>query len=121
MRTKKSKSKKVSKKVIKKVTVKSRKVVKPRKFGENAAFIRSQPDSMTAKEVSIVAAKRGLKISVNHVYNLRAAAQKKSGVKVGRGRRGASSDDDVLRAAIANIGLKRAREILTSFESAVLA
>lgn len=92
------------------------------KFGEKADFIRSQPESMPAKDVVEAAAKHGLKISVNHVYNLRTAASKKDDVKStgllgskrGVGRPRASGGADVekqLRAAIAEVGLQRAREI----------
>lgn len=95
----------------------------PGKFGAKADFIRNQPESMPAKEVVEAAAKQGIKISVNHVYNLRTAAAKKgespkgSGLmapKRGVGRPRASGGTDVerqLRAAIAEVGLQRAREI----------
>lgn len=93
------------------------------KFGAKADFIRSQPESMSAKDVVDAAAKQGIKISVNHVYNLRTAAAKKTGdvkgsgllvPKRGVGRPRASAGGDVerqLRAAIAEVGLQRAREI----------
>jgi hypothetical protein len=40
-------------------------------FGAKADFIRSQPESMSAREVVEAAAAQGLKISVNHGHNLR--------------------------------------------------
>ncbi len=95
----------------------------PGKFGAKADFIRSQPESMSAKDIVDAAAKQGIKISVNHVYNLRTAAAKKAdspkGVglltpKRGVGRPRTTGGADVerqLRAAIAEIGLQRAREI----------
>lgn len=99
----------------------------PSKFGAKADFIRSQPESMSAREVAEAAAARGLKISVNHVYNLRNAPAKlsagtasgsDSGEPVrrrGPGRPRARVDITVaerqLRLAIAEVGLKRAREI----------
>lgn len=101
------------------------------KFGAKADFIRSQPESMSAKEIVDAAAKQGIKISVNHVYNLRTAAAKKgeptkgAGIlapKRGVGRpRAAAGGTDVerqLRAAIAEVGLQRAREI---FEAVAVA
>ena len=78
---------------------------------------------MPAKDVVEAAAKQGLKISVNHVYNLRTAAAKKEGdtkgsglltPKRGVGRPRLTGGSDVerqLRSAIAEIGLQRAREI----------
>jgi hypothetical protein len=94
------------------------------KFGAKADFIRNQPESMAAKDIVEAAAKQGIDISVNHVYNLRTAAAKKNEAtksagllapKRGVGRpRAAGGGSDVerqLRAAIAEIGLQRAREI----------
>lgn len=80
---------------------------------------------MSAKEISDAAAKRGLKISVNHVYNLRAAAEKKQSIGTVR-RRGrksscdASDDETQFSIMVANIGLKRARELLDGFEAALI-
>jgi hypothetical protein len=98
------------------------------KFGAKADFIRSMPESMSAKEVADAAAKQGIKISVNHVYNLRTAARKADGVapvaKRGPGRpraTGSSSNSNVeqqLRAAIAEVGLQRAREIFDAVAAA---
>ncbi|HMA91306.1 MAG TPA: hypothetical protein VKP30_01415 [Polyangiaceae bacterium] len=104
------------------------------KFGAKADFIRNQPESMSAKEIVEAAAKQGIKISVNHVYNLRTAAAKK-GEPGGKGtamlapkrgvgrppRAAAGGGTDVerqLRAAIAEVGLQRAREI---FEAVAVA
>lgn len=103
------------------------------KFGAKADFIRNQPESMSAKEIVEAAAKQGIKISVNHVYNLRTAAAKKG--EPGKGaallvpkrgvgrppRAAAGGGTDVerqLRAAIAEVGLQRAREI---FEAVAVA
>lgn len=96
----------------------------PGKFGAKAEFIRSQPESMSAKDIVDAAAKQGIKISVNHVYNLRTAAAKKGGDTkslglltpkrgVGRPRStgGAGDVERQLRSSIAEIGLQRAREI----------
>jgi hypothetical protein len=103
------------------------------KFGAKADFIRNQPESMSAKDIVDAAAKQGLKISVNHVYNLRTAAAKKSdepmsvaaAPKRGPGRpraaapSGSSSNvEQQLRAAIAEVGLQRAREIFDAVTAA---
>jgi hypothetical protein len=110
------------------------------KFGAKADFIRSQPASMSAKDVVEAARKAGLKVTVNHVYNIR-AAEKKEGSHGGprsvaaastsapaasrRGRKPASASalsastavEAQLRRAIAEVGLQRAREIFDSVES----
>lgn len=100
------------------------------KFGAKADFIRSQPESMSAKEIVDAAAKQGIKISVNHVYNLRTSAAKKSdgptnsiaAPKRGPGRPRATSGggnvEHQLRAAIAEVGLQRAREIFDAVTQA---
>jgi len=80
------------------------------RFGEKADFIRSQPDSMSAKHIVEAAAKQGLKISVNHVYNLRmgAAARRTEGARLfAHGR----LLERQIRDSIAELGLQRAREI----------
>ena len=109
------------------------------KFGAKADFIRSQPASMSAKDVVDAARKVGLKVTVNHVYNIR-AAEKKDSPHAGprsaaapstnlaspsrRGRRSAAQAvsastalEAQLRRAIAEVGLQRAREIFDSVES----
>jgi hypothetical protein len=108
------------------------------KFGAKADFIRSQPASMSAKDVVDAARKVGLKVTVNHVYNIR-AAEKKEGPHAAprsaaapsnlpspsrRGRKSAAQAisastalEAQLRRAIAEVGLQRAREIFNSVES----
>jgi hypothetical protein len=109
------------------------------KFGAKADFIRSQPASMSAKDVVDAARKVGLKVTVNHVYNIRAAEKKDSPHAAPRsaaapstnlpspsrrGRRSAAQAvsastalEAQLRRAIAEVGLQRAREIFDSVES----
>jgi len=109
------------------------------KFGAKADFIRSQPASMSAKEVVEGAKRVGLKVTVNHVYNIRAAAKKEgtfapprsapapstghaSASRRGRGPASSASGASAaleaqLRRAIAEVGLQRAREIFNSVES----
>ena len=108
------------------------------KFGAKADFIRSQPASMSAKDVVDAARKAGLKVTVNHVYNIRAAEKKDSPHAAPRSaaapstnspspsRRGRKAAQPIsastaleaqLRRAIAEVGLQRAREIFDSVES----
>jgi hypothetical protein len=109
------------------------------KFGAKADFIRSQPASMSAKDVVDAAKKVGLKVTVNHVYNIRAAGKKEGAfapprsvpapsanlsTASRRGRKPALPVPTVtaaleaqLRRAIAEVGLQRAREIFNSVES----
>ena len=92
------------------------------RFGEKADFIRSQPNSMSAKQIVEAAAKQGLKISVNHVYNLRmgVTARRAGGTRGGAPNR-SSSVEQQIRDAIAEIGLRRAREILGEIAEVFLA
>lgn len=110
------------------------------KFGAKAEFIRSQPASMSAKDVVEAAKRVGLKVTVNHVYNIRAAGKKEGGFGAPRSvptpstsqptasRRGrgpastaggaaSAALEAQLRRAIAEVGLQRAREIFDSVES----
>ena len=109
------------------------------KFGAKAEYIRSQPASMSAKDVVEAAKKVGLKVTVNHVYNIRAASKKEGAfapprsvpapstsqpTASRRGRKPASAAltasaalEAQLRRAIAEVGLQRAREIFDSVES----
>ena len=97
-------------------------------FGAKAEFIRSQPEHLSAREIVEAAEKRGLRVTVNHVYNIRAA--KREGRATSRPgardvstvfpalpsapRRGQTASEVALRRAIAEIGLSRAREIFDS-------
>lgn len=98
------------------------------KFGAKADFIRNQPEAMSAAEVVELAAQQGLKVSVNHVYNLRNAARRKGAApltfpttpdasrnNVGpKARARDASAERQLRLAIAEVGLRRASEIMAS-------
>ncbi len=113
-------------------------------FGAKAAFIRSLPQSVPAKEVVAEAAKQGLHITEGHVYNLRSSTTKKpkqSATTItvtsrdaslrrgpGRPRKEApkaqpvvvvsASQEVTLRRAIAELGLSRARAIFAEVEAA---
>lgn len=96
-------------------------------FGAKAEFIRSQPDQLSAREIVEAAKKRGLQITVNHVYNIRAAKRTQLAAERPKKRRGSpvsphsnftshrrDAGEIALRRAIAEIGLARAREIFDS-------
>jgi hypothetical protein len=119
---------------------KKRSSAKNPEFGAKAAFIRSMPSSMPAKEVVSEAAKQGLKITEGHVYNLRSGSSKKvkngattltvtngsgSAAKRGPGRppkaaaaAPATTQESALRRAIAELGLTRARAVFAEVEAA---
>lgn len=98
---------------------------KPR-FGAKSEFVRSLDPSIPAAEVVALAEKRGLKLTTGLVYNIRSASN--AALRGNRARtapkplpkwRSAPSDDNAeaqLRAAIAQIGLSRARQILEEVE-----
>jgi len=99
---------------------------KPR-FGAKSEFVRSLDPSIPAAEVVALAEKRGLKLTTGLVYNIRSASN--AALRGSRARlvqkpptakwRSGTSDDTAeaqLRAAIAQIGLSRARQILEEVE-----
>lgn len=97
---------------------------KPR-FGAKSEFVRSLDRSLSAAEVVALAEKKGLRLTPAFVYNIRSAEA--SRVPAPRspskpGRRPTKdavlngSPEALLRAAIAQIGLVRARQILDEVE-----
>ena len=102
---------------------------KPR-FGAKSEFVRSLDPSIPAAEVVAMAEKRGLKLTTGLVYNIRSASNASlRGSRASASRSGAqkpavkwrngTGDDSAeaqLRAAIAQIGLSRARQILEEVE-----
>jgi hypothetical protein len=90
------------------------------KFGAKSEFVRSLDRAIPAAEVVALAQRRGMKLTAGFVYNIRSSANgKSSGNGVARKRKRASTVDRaeaVLRAAIAQIGLAKAREILEEVE-----
>jgi hypothetical protein len=149
MANEKTEGPKTTKKAAAKKTSKPKKAATPKKssapkssskkpeFGAKSEFIRSQPTSMTAKEVVAAAAAKGIKLSENLVYAARASSRKKNGgaskktkgpkpvgkkrgpkPKAGSGSKGGSSLEATLRNAIAQVGLARAREIFDEVEKA---
>lgn len=95
-------------------------------FGAKAAFVRGLPRETPAKEVVVQAAKKGLKLSENYVYTIRSSGSKakpgKRGPKPGRkaiASAGMTPAEVQLRAAIADLGLVRATEILEGVKTTI--
>jgi hypothetical protein len=90
------------------------------KFGAKSEFVRSLDRAIPAADVVALAQRRGMKLTAGFVYNIRSSANgKANGNGVARKRKSASTVDRaeaVLRAAIAQIGLAKAREILEEVE-----
>jgi hypothetical protein len=90
---------------------------KPR-FGAKSEFVRSLDRALSAAEVIALADKKGLRLTPAFVYNIR-SAQAARAIPVRPGKHGGglrSSPEAQLRAAIAQIGLARARQILDEVE-----
>jgi hypothetical protein len=97
---------------------------KPR-FGAKTEFVRSLDRSLSAAQVVALAEKKGLRLTPAFVYNIRSAEASRSpqARSAGRASRRVSKDlplsgspEAQLRAAIAQIGLVRARQILDEVE-----
>lgn len=94
---------------------------KPR-FGAKTEFVRSLDRSLSAAEVVALAEKKGLRLTPAFVYNIRSAeAARAAQTRTTRHKGGkaavlSGSPEAQLRAAIAQIGLVRAREILDEVE-----
>jgi hypothetical protein len=91
------------------------------KFGAKSEFVRSLDRAIPAAEVIALAERRGMKISAGFVYNVRSNSNvKANGSGALRKRRTATklgSAEQTLRAAIAQVGLAKAREILDEVEA----
>jgi hypothetical protein len=97
---------------------------KPR-FGAKSEFVRSLDRSLSAADVVALAEKKGLRLTPAFVYNIRSAEAKRAPAPRSANkpsRRAATngtpstSPEALLRAAIAQIGLARARQILEEVE-----
>ena len=97
---------------------------KPR-FGAKSEFVRSLESTIPAAEVVALAEKRGLKLTTALVYNIRSASnagarKSRPGLRVAAQERLQRLDGNVeahLRAAIAQVGLSRALQILAEVEA----
>jgi hypothetical protein len=91
---------------------------KPR-FGAKSEFVRSLDPAMPAGDVVALAAQRGLKLTTGFVYNIRSGAGAKANARAAKPKPAppSGSPEALLRAAIAEVGLARAREILQEVEA----
>ncbi|HYQ15032.1 MAG TPA: hypothetical protein VEQ58_04730 [Polyangiaceae bacterium] len=89
------------------------------RFGAKSEFVRSLDRAIPAAEVVALAQRRGMKLTTGFVYNIRSSAGAKengNGARTTKGVAKVQSAESVLRGAIAQIGLARAREILEEVE-----
>jgi hypothetical protein len=89
------------------------------KFGAKSDFVRSLDRGIPAADVVVLAHRRGMKLTAGFVYNIRSNANGKASGKAARKRESTGKverAEAVLRAAIAQIGLAKAREILEEVE-----
>lgn len=90
------------------------------KFGAKSEFVRSLDRGIPAAEVVALAERRGMKLTAGFVYNIRSSANvKTNGNGALRKRKTITrieNAEQVLRAAIAQIGLAKARDILDEVE-----
>jgi hypothetical protein len=92
------------------------------KFGAKSEFVRSLDRAIPAAEVVALAERRGMKLTTGFVYNIRSSSNGKgngNGNGALRKRKTVNKiegAEQVLRAAIAQIGLAKAREILDEVE-----
>jgi hypothetical protein len=95
---------------------------KPR-FGAKSEFVRSLDRALSAAEVVALGEKKGLRLTPAFVYNIRSAdstraparGSRKAGHSNGKAPLNGTPEAQ-LRAAIAQIGLARARQILEEVE-----
>lgn len=91
------------------------------RFGAKSEFVRSLDRAIPAAEVIALAQRRGMKLTAGFVYNIRSSSNLKSNGDAARKTKSAPprapSAENVLRSAIAQIGLARAREILDEVEA----
>jgi hypothetical protein len=91
------------------------------KFGAKSEFVRSLDRTIPAAEVVALAERRGMKLTTGFVYNIRSSANGRSNETRSLRKRKTlnhvESAEQLLRAAIAQIGLAKAREILDEVEA----
>jgi len=89
-----------------------------------AAFVRSLPPSMPAKDVIEKAKAAGHKLSPAYVYVIRSKGSSKSkggkpGPKAGRGRMGGGGAERALIDAALELGFGRARQVLDAAQTRI--
>lgn len=91
------------------------------KFGAKSDFVRALPRHIPAAEVVALAQLQGVKLSTAFIHNIRSNGKAKAmanGQQLKqKSQAKAASAEAVLRAAIAQVGLVRAREILDAVEA----
>ena len=90
------------------------------KFGAKSEFVRSLDRTMPAAEVVALAGQRGMKLTTGLVYNIR-SMENVRGDGTSRRRKisgTVQTSEAMLRAAIAEVGLAKARAILEEVEDA---
>jgi hypothetical protein len=90
------------------------------RFGAKSEFVRSLDRAIPAAEVVALAERRGMKLTTGFVYNIRSNANGKSSETRSHRRNALGHVDgaeQLLRAAIAQIGLAKARQILDEVEA----
>jgi len=84
------------------------------------AFVLSLPHNMPAKEVVAKAKAAGLTITAGYAYEIRSAANRKGkkGKLAGATRRanGGGSSESTFRSLVVDLGLARARSLLSEVE-----
>lgn len=94
--------------------------MKTHEFGTKAKFIRSLPSTMPAKQVVAEGAKRGLRLSEGHIYNLRSRAKMDEKIETLAPSLPTEKPEDALQAsseaalrrAIGQLGFLRVHQIL---------
>lgn len=88
------------------------------RFGAKSEFVRSLDRGIPAAEVVELAAARGMKVSPGFVYNVRSTADAKRRARgESKPKRSAGRHEEVLRRAIAQLGIRRARQIMDEVEA----
>ncbi len=82
------------------------------------AWVRSLPESMSAREVSEKAKAQGMAITPGYVYEIRSSAKRKTN---GRTPTPTASPDAAFRRMVIDLGLARAKALLLEVERALAA
>lgn len=94
------------------------------RFGAKSEFVRSLDRAIPAADVVALAERQGMKLTTGFVYNIRSAANGRANLRghgLARKRKSPGTVEGaeaILRSAIAQIGLVKARVILEEVEAA---